>query len=533
MAVTLPPVIPPQQAEVAQLQRQGAESAAFDFQSWRVHVLGPAVLDRDTLASATQEAATLSDVVRNLAARYYEAGYPAAQLRYGLAGSDLYVVATLGKLARIEGPQALKSYFEDLAGLDPLTDSAFEQRRVLATAHADRAGLQVEPVFRPDPSGDAYTMTLEPVPEAPDPTRFKIELGNPGNRFVGRHFLDLDLRHGLASGDEFNATWRTGLKGLNDDEAADRYDEEMLSWSRVTRYGIFGLSGRNVDYRIDLRAESDRPLYRLLRNLLPFLPPNTGEQPIKGDIQQIEAAWAYPLAADFHSRWSVNAKLDYTLKELELRDSDARIQHQEYGSIEAGTAYGRTIDIGERRLDLDGGLALRKGLGSDETDEATSLADLGYLLWRPQLSARLSQGDFSTRLELYAQLTGDSVPEQSQWVLGGLGNLASYLPGVAVGDSGGLARLQVDYRLFGKGERHALVPRAFVEYGYARFENPQAGLPGGTPAIADAGVELAFSYSGWLDASLAYAESFHERDIDKQTLDDADANIYFRAALKF
>ncbi|WP_411886862.1 hypothetical protein, partial [Hydrocarboniphaga effusa] len=82
-------------------------------------------------------------------------------------------------------------------------------------------------------------------------------------------------------------------------------------------------------------------------------------------------------------------------------------------------------------------------------------------------------------------------------------------------------------------ERHALVPRAFVEYGYARFENPQAGLPGGTPAIADAGVELAFSYSGWLDASLAYAESFHERDIDKQTLDDADANIYFRAALKF
>ncbi len=104
MAVTLPPVIPPQQAEVAQLQRQGAESAAFDFQSWRVHVLGPAVLDRDTLASATQEAATLSDVVRNLAARYYEAGYPAAQLRYGLAGSDLYVVATLGKLARIEGP---------------------------------------------------------------------------------------------------------------------------------------------------------------------------------------------------------------------------------------------------------------------------------------------------------------------------------------------------------------------------------------------------------------------------------------------
>ena len=532
MAVTLPPVLPPQQAEVAQLQGQASESAAFEFQTYRIHVLGPSVLDRDALAGATHEAATLSDVVRNLAALYYQAGYPAAQLRYGLAGDDLYVVPTLGTLSRVEGSPRLTTYFDDLTGLDPLTDSAFEKRRVLATAHADRAGLQVEPVLRPDESGNAYTMTLEPVPEAPDPTRFKAEFGNPGNRFVGRHFLDLDLRHGLASGDEFNATWRTGLKGLND-EGADRYNEEMLSWSRVTRYGIFGLSGRNVDYRLDLQTEADGALYRLLRNLLPFLPPNTTEQSIKGDIQQVEAAWAYPLAADFHSRWSVNAKLDYTLKELELREADSRIQHQEYASIEAGTAYGRTLDIGEQRLDLDGSLTLRKGLGNDETDRATSLADLGYLLWRPQLSAKLSRGDFSTRLDLYAQLTGDSVPEQSQWVLGGLGNIASYLPGVAVGDSGGLARLQLDYRLFGKGERYGLVPRVFVEYGYARYEHPQAGLPGGTPAIADAGVELAFSYSSWLEASLAYAESFHDQDIDQQTLNDADANLYFRAALKF
>lgn len=156
---------------------------------------------------------------------------------------------------------------------------------------------------------------------------------------------------------------------------------------------------------------------------------------------------------------------------------------------------------------------MRKGLGDGETEQAGSLADLGYLLWRPQLSTKLSQGSFSTRLDLYAQLTGDTVPEQSQWVLGGLSNIASYLLGVAVGDAGGLARLQLDYKLFGKDERYTVVPRAFVEYGYARDEHAQAGLPGGTPTIADAGVELAVSYSSWLD--------------------DADANAYFRAALKF
>ena len=169
-------------------------------------MLGTGVLDREALASATQQAATLSEIVRNLAALYYETGYPAAQLRYGLAGSDLYVVATLGKLGHVEGPAELTPYFDDLAGLDPLTDSAFKKRRVLATAHADRAGLQIEPVIRADESGEAYTMTLEPVPEPPDRTRLKTEIGNPGNRFVGRHFLDLDARHGLKTGDEFNAT---------------------------------------------------------------------------------------------------------------------------------------------------------------------------------------------------------------------------------------------------------------------------------------------------------------------------------------
>lgn len=512
MAVTLPPELPPQELAVEQLQQQGSEVAAFSFQENRVHLLGPQVLSADAAASAAVNATSLSDVVRNLASLYYAAGYPAAQLTYGLSGQDLYVVARLGQITSVTGPEEIKPYFDGLVGVAPLTDNALEPRRALASIHANRAGVEVEPVLTPDASGNGYAMDLKPLPLSPDPTTLKAEFGNPGNRFVGRHFLDLDIRHGFATGDEFAATWRSALTGLNEHDDAEDFHEETLSWNRVTRLGIFGLSGRNIDYSIDV-----------------------GAVPVNGDLQQAEAGWLFPLAASFSSRWTVNAKVDYTKKELSLQANGLVAQDQEYGSAEAGTAFAYTYALGGTRFaDFDAGVAVRKGLGNDKTDELTTAADLGYLLFRPQASAKLAFDEhLSTRLDLYAQITSDTLPEQSQWVMGGIGNVYSYLPGVATGDSGGLARLQVEYKDIG-GDVFGLrlTPRAFVEYGYTKFENSVAGQISGTPSIADAGVELSASLSSWLDASIAYAKSFHDKDIDQDTLDDSEANLYFRVALK-
>ncbi|MDB5969238.1 MAG: hypothetical protein JWQ90_1688 [Hydrocarboniphaga sp.] len=511
MAVTLPPVLPPQQGAAEQLQQQGSEIAAFAFQNYQVHLLGTPVLSPEAAASAASGAESLSDVVRNLGALYYGAGYPATQITYGLAGQDLYVVATPGRVTSVTGPAELTPYFQHLVGTAPLTDDALEPRRALASIHADRAGMQSEPVLSSDGSADGYTMDLRPLPDSPDPTSLKAEFGNPGNRFVGRHFLDLDIRHAFTTGDELAATWRSGLPGLNGDDDAEDYHEESLSWSRVTRWGIFGLSGRNVDYSIDI-----------------------GAVPVNGDLQQAEAAWLFPILGNFQSRLTVNAKVDYTNKEVSLRSNGAVAQSQEYGSVEAGSAYSHIISLGgTQHLDLDAGVAVRKGLGDDKTGEPTTLADQGYLLFRPQASARYAFDEhLSTRLDLYAQITSDTVPEQSQWVMGGLGNIVSYLPGVATGDSGGLARLQIEYKDLGDVYGLTFTPRVFAEYGYTKYENTIAGLPDGTPTIADAGAELVAAYASWLEASVAYAHSFYDKDIDQQTLDDSEANLYFRLTLK-
>ena len=70
----------------------------------------------------------------------------------------------------------------------------------------------------------------------------------------------------------------------------------------------------------------------------------------------------------------------------------------------------------------------------------------------------------------------------------------SYLPGVASGDTGGLARIQLETTAYDLGV-FKFVPRLFVEYGMADVEEPLVGQPSGTQSIADGGVSLAHTTS--------------------------------------
>src|SRR3546814_19550471 len=79
-------------------------------------------------------------------------------------------------------------------------------------------------------------------------TGMQVDFGNPGNRFVGRHFLDVDLHHSDDSGDQFKLLWHTALPGISDGRTDD-YNEETLSWDRVTTAGVWGLCGHEFDFR--------------------------------------------------------------------------------------------------------------------------------------------------------------------------------------------------------------------------------------------------------------------------------------------
>ncbi|WP_420465856.1 ShlB/FhaC/HecB family hemolysin secretion/activation protein [Panacagrimonas sp.] len=515
MPIALPPPLPPMQGSAEVIQQQGSAYVTAAVQGVNLHVIGPNAVSQSDLEAAITASQSMSDAVRLVQGLYYAAGYPGVQVTYALVEPDLYVLVKLGAVSKVEAPAPYDRYLAGVAGAEPLTDDALEPGRTLASLHADRAGQTATPSFIADEAG-SMVLRVEPHDGAPKRSFVGAEFGNPGNRFVGRHFLDYFATTSLTTGDEFRATGRHVLEGLSDDRGAKGYHEHSLGWSRVTPWGLFGLSGRYVGYQQNLEIPG-------FPDLISF----------DGDIRQAELGWTYLLAADFTSRWTIGAKADYTRKDFSVTESDESVQRQEYGSAEISTDYTTALRPLGVQTELGGSIAVRSGLGDDETDDPFTAADLGYLLYRPTLSARAYLHEWLT-LSLVAtgQITSDALPEQQQWVMGGVGNVEAYLPGVASGDTGGIARLQFELKGLTLGAA-TIKPRLFAEYGVARFEEAVFGQPTGTQAIGDGGVSLVMGLGPNFEAAVSYAESFSEEDIDQEILDDADANVFFRVGAKF
>jgi hemolysin activation/secretion protein len=373
MPIALPAPAAPQLGTVETIQAAGPEYVSAAFQQTQVHVRGPDVVSKTLVEQAITQGESLSDVVRQIQALYYTAGYPSVQVSYVLAEPDLYVLVTLGKVDRIDAPAPYDAYFAGIAPAEPLTDAALEPARTLASVHADRAGERAMPVFKSGPEGTV--LAIETDAQGPDKGGIGAEFGNPGNRFVGRHFVDYYVRASFGTGDEIRGAGRHALVGLEDDEDSRGYRDHSLGWSRVTPLGLFGLTGRYVNYQQDLV-------------LLP------GADPIRfdGDIRQAEASWLHLLSAEFDQRWTLGAKLDYTRKDFSTTFGSIVAQRQEYGSAEVSTEYTAVVRPLGLYTDLSAGLGLRSGLGKDKTDSPTAVADLGYLLLRPSASLRTRLG---------------------------------------------------------------------------------------------------------------------------------------------
>lgn len=516
MSVELPPPPTPQLEHLETVRQQAGGGIVVDFRQHHLHVAAGGILDETTIRRAVGAADNLSDAVRNIGAAAYLAGFPAAQVTYALSGTDLYVMVSPGKVSGVRANPAFGPYVRGLASADPLKARDLERHRTLASMYADRAGIDVYPVFEPDGhGGQILDFEKNSLPHAP--TSIRAEFGNPGNRFASRYFLDLDLKTASVWGDEFRVFVREGLQNLDAQDPPGDYHEQNLGWSRVTPWGVFGLGGRQVNYHYTDTAS----------NL-----------PILGKLRSGEVLWLYPAYADFNSRWTVQAKADRTDKIGEIdstaSSAAAEYQHEIYTSAELGTSYGRNFQWLDRRWSVEAGVSVRQGLGERGVNNTTLPIhnDLGYRLFRPVVHLKLFwPHDIITGLEVSGQYSGDTVPEQQQWVLGGVGNLTAVLPGVAVGDRGYVSRLYGEVAM-PLAAGFELRPRVFAEQGATAFANPAAGQPAGSQQLTDLGVEAGLSLRNRVDASVAYAHEVRAHNIAQTTRDDSRARLYFRISLK-
>jgi len=501
MAVDVPPSLPPQQGTVQNIQSV-ASGTSYDltFEGFTIRIVDDAVLGGDAAARAIEGAEDLSGAVRAIGRAAYLAGYPASQLTYARQGNTVFVHLSPGRVDEVSAPDELMPYFAGLKG-DAPRDTDLEPRRALASLYANRTGRD----YAMSLEDDRLTVTERDTDRSAG--EVYLEIGNPGNRFVGRHFLDVMVKGGTTGGGEFTGFGRTALVGLNEDGQSDDFAEHVLSYSHVTRFGVFAIAGHRVGYDQEVL--------------------NT---PLEAELLEAEVSWLYPVFADFSSRLTTFAKAERTNKETDIRSSGTLVQKELYTSAEIAIGYTKTWLTGGGQLELETNLAGKKGFG--ENDEPLTVADLGYVLVRPTLRGHYKTDGHSFTAELFGQWSQDPVPEQQQWVLGGAGSLYSSLPGLAVGDSGAVLRLQwepPEYSL----SILSLGLKTFAEYGVARFEESVAGRSTESRSQADAGAEITGKLPWGLEAAIGSALELSTSGVSDATEDDADANYYFRVRQTF
>jgi hemolysin activation/secretion protein len=243
-------------------------------------------------------------------------------------------------------------------------------------------------------------------------------------------------------------------------------------------------------------------------------------------LREGELTWLLPVAASLRSRMLLDARVGYINRKI---DDGTTALREEYPSMQIGLHYAYSASPAPGPLDIDIGTTFRKGLRSDT---AATGAELDYFLWRPTVSVNLALGDrWSTGMLLTGQLSSDVLPLESQWVLGGIDNIAAYLPGVAVGDIGGYGELDLQYHgweLLGV----RVTPRAFVEYGLSRYERQADAATRGTAMLSDVGAELVANWR-FLEASVTVAAPIAHRRVSPAVRDDSDANLLFRVSAAF
>lgn len=514
MPITLPPAITPENVPVAEIRGHAREYAVIALGSTRVHVLGADLIAREVLEDRVTAARSLSEAIYAVQGALYQAGYPAARIRYALAEPDLYVLVLNQPLTTLEIPAPYTRFFSGLVDEPVLDDRAIEPGRILASMHADRAGLRAALALRPTPGGSALGLNVEPVngPRA----HARACMGNPGNRFIGRYFADYGGQYSTLGGDEFLLGGRHALSGLNQRDGGGAYREHSLGYSRVTSQGIAGITARDLDYS--------------QHQAFPGFPAPLA---LDGKLQQVEATWLGIPVAGFDRRWSLSYKLDYTYKELRAEEFEPLLQKQEYASLEFGTDYTMAVQLAGQAFQFGTALSIRHGLGPERSESPLVLADLGYTLLRPGLSLSTTFGnDVRASIALGAQLSADRVPEQQQWVVGGAGNLEAFLPGVMIGDSGGLARFQLGFPGWEFG-RWKLIPNVFTEYAQVRLDAADGTQQKTSAAAADLGAALVLNWRKRIDATLACATPLMDRGISDHARDDADAGLVFRLSLAY
>lgn len=549
MAIDLPPVMPPQLAsgeQIAQAEQRGSSAATeVSVGGVRLQVIGNRHLPEADLRELLEAEATPSAAITALTRRYYNTGHFLVGLHYFRRGDTVVVLVSQHTLKGVRGDPAVRRHFRSLVGDADLTLAEYDRARVLADMQAQRMGLSYRVSYEVHYDNQVILdFIAEPVADH-RPSSGAIEVNNQGSRYLGRYFGLAGLSHEFGDGSKLNLGYQTSFVDLGGAEDGESYHQVDARVDRPFHFGLIGLDINHVRYeREPLVTEEDPTAGGCV---LFICQPGTVERlvPLEAEITRIGLDGEQLLSSTPRRRISVFEGIDYVDSEIVGDNEEGRSEallDERYAVASVGAKYAARGRLGQRPDFLTAQLTLKVGVGGDDG----TLQDRGsgevsitnrsadFVLLQPRLAYKFDLTPaWTATFNLHGQLSNDvQLPQQQQFVLGGLGSLSAYLPGALIGDQG--VFLHIGVQRTWQFETLTLTPSAFIEYGAARYNDTDDDL-GDSQTVSDAGVRLTLVPAGdsGLESELVVARGLSDDVADSARLEAFEADFFWRVRWSF
>lgn len=478
-----PPPAPIVQAAAPVLSRLDVESHGYTYV-----VLGNTLLPEAEVRRALAQAKTPRDALADLRAAYLARGYFLVALVAKVDQQQVLLRVVQGRLTHIDGPEDIARFFDGLKNDETVRSSDVIRRSLLAQAYAATNGKQPQIGFKPAPEVGGSTMQIEQK-NAPDqrPVGASLTYGNYGNRYAGHQLAQAQFyaRH---NGFSLQANYSRALTGMDENTRGAYYAAGGATLSWVNPWGIYQVDDQYTKYEL---GKAFAPLYPV------------------GRIHVWGLSGTQYLYADDRTRWTVSEGAHAIHDQETVFQGFYTLRNQRYFVTDLGTdASWRLAGLAGRPASLAVGGQVKWGgaRAADGFSPGTGNPTPHFRIYA--LNASVSQAlphDYVASFSLNGQHSTDILPSYEQWVLGGLNNIAAYLPGTVVGDRGYLTRAALQAPQWSLGPLRWR-PTLYGEYGTARYTY----VPPKSPTwqrLADLGLSLNLDLpAAGLSAMLSYAK---------------------------
>jgi hypothetical protein len=562
MAIDFPPALPPHLTTVTEITAAAAGASAPYVglvNGYELRVTGDHYLTEGELGTIFSTAKTPSQTIFLMSSLALRKGHLLVSMEYAPEGSVVHVHAVQAALTSVEG-EGVAQYFTGLEGDTDLTRAEFERARVMANVKSQRTGVDYSARFVVDenhPEVASLVFDATPVEDF-DATDVYLQFGNQGSRYVGRYFGDVGVSHNFDDGSRVGVGYQTAFTDLGESRDGEDYHRIQIAADKPFSSGLYGITVSHTEYTQQLGSSSSSSttggtgLVCDLLSVLGLCTPaasSPGQSiDLDADINVISLSGEQVLASDLSYRINLFERLEYIDSQLDISGIGS-LQDEKYGTLELGAKYFSAETLGATKFRWSAQLSVKGGITGDsgtlgtyadyqaayfaENPTATSAPAVvpaartaEFVTILPRIAAKLPLSkETELNASVFAQYADEQLPQQQQWVLGGMKSISAYLPGVLSGDSGYFGDLSLQHKVVVAGID--VTAAVFAEYGAAWFENA-AGAAGDERSIADAGVRVSADL-GWgvnLDAVVArpLADDGFASDAELERLE---ADFYF------